>query len=113
VVRHHRGLLDGFFVLEGFDFGVGALHSVIGRSETERRTGDQHDRPVLGRATRCGWWSASRDLRRVPRWYATWLSALYLGIVLLLVALIARGRLDRVAGQGRPAHLARRAGAWH
>ena len=27
----------GFFVLEGFDFGVGALHPFIGRSETERR----------------------------------------------------------------------------
>ena len=27
----------GFFVLEGFDFGVGALHMLIGRSETERR----------------------------------------------------------------------------
>ena len=27
----------GFFVLEGFDFGVGALHRVVGRSEAERR----------------------------------------------------------------------------
>ena len=27
----------GFFVLEGFDFGVGALHMLIGRSETGRR----------------------------------------------------------------------------
>ena len=27
----------GFFVLEGFDFGVGALHRLIGKTETERR----------------------------------------------------------------------------
>ncbi len=27
----------GFFVLEGFDFGVGVLHTIIGRTETERR----------------------------------------------------------------------------
>ena len=27
----------GFFVLEGFDFGVGVLHRFIGRDETERR----------------------------------------------------------------------------
>ena len=27
----------GFFVLEGFDFGVGMLHAFVGRSETARR----------------------------------------------------------------------------
>ncbi|HEX6931014.1 MAG TPA: cytochrome d ubiquinol oxidase subunit II, partial [Streptosporangiaceae bacterium] len=27
----------GFFVLEGFDFGVGMLHGVIGRDEPGRR----------------------------------------------------------------------------
>ena len=27
----------GFFVLEGFDFGVGALHTIVGRTDTERR----------------------------------------------------------------------------
>ena len=27
----------GFFVLEGFDFGVGALHAVVGRTDVERR----------------------------------------------------------------------------
>ena len=27
----------GFFVLEGFDFGVGALHHAVGRDDLERR----------------------------------------------------------------------------
>ncbi len=27
----------GFFVLEGFDFGVGMLHAVLGRNDLERR----------------------------------------------------------------------------
>ena len=27
----------GFFVLEGFDFGVGALHKIVGRTDLERR----------------------------------------------------------------------------
>ena len=27
----------GFFVLEGFDFGVGALHTVVGKTDLERR----------------------------------------------------------------------------
>ena len=36
-----------------------------------------------------------------PAWYATWLSALYLGIVLLLVALIARGVAFEWRSKGR------------
>ncbi|RPI10076.1 MAG: cytochrome d ubiquinol oxidase subunit II, partial [Actinobacteria bacterium] len=27
----------GFFVLEGFDFGVGALHTFVGKTNLERR----------------------------------------------------------------------------
>ena len=30
-------LWTGFFILEGFDFGVGMLHSLIGRDEAGRR----------------------------------------------------------------------------
>ena len=30
-------LWTGFFVLEGFDFGVGMLHDVVGTDEAERR----------------------------------------------------------------------------
>jgi len=39
----------GFFVLEGFDFGVGALHTIVGRTDTEQRVDkvnarvDDHD----------------------------------------------------------------------
>src|SRR5580658_670484 len=60
----------GFFVLEGFDFGVGMLHSFIGRTDLERR--------VL--VNTIG-----------PGWDATWFSALYLAVVILLAALMARG----------------------
>ena len=44
----------GFFVLEGFDFGVGALHMVVGRTEigTPRRASTRSARS--GTATRCG-----------------------------------------------------------
>ena len=91
----------GFFVLEGFDFGVGALHRVIGRSEDERRTAISTIAPfwdgnevwlVVGTAA---------IFAAFPAWYATWLSALYLGIVLLLVALIARGVSLEWRGKGR------------
>ena len=30
-------LWTGFFILEGFDFGVGMLLPILGRDETERR----------------------------------------------------------------------------
>ncbi len=81
----------GFFVLEGFDFGVGALHMVIGRTETERRV-------VIN--TIGPWWDGNEVWLIVagaalfaafPGWYATMFSALYLALVLVLLALMARG----------------------
>jgi cytochrome bd ubiquinol oxidase subunit II len=81
----------GFFVLEGFDFGVGALHRFIGTSETERRVCINTIGP---------WWDGNEVWLIVagasmfaafPNWYATLFSALYLALVLLLVALFGRG----------------------
>ena len=51
-------LFLGFFVLEGFDFGVGMLMAPLGR--VAKGDPDQHRRAVLntigpsGTATRCG-----------------------------------------------------------
>jgi cytochrome d ubiquinol oxidase subunit II len=81
----------GFFVLEGFDFGVGAVHRFIGSSEIERRVCINTIGP---------WWDGNEVWLIVagasmfaafPGWYATMFSALYLALVLLLVALFARG----------------------
>ena len=81
----------GFFVLEGFDFGVGVLHCSIGKTETERRV-------VIN--TIGPWWDGNEVWLIVagasmfaafPGWYATMFSALYLALVVLLVALFARG----------------------
>jgi cytochrome bd ubiquinol oxidase subunit II len=81
----------GFFVLEGFDFGVGVLHRVIGRDEPERRVAINTIGP---------WWDGNEVWLIVagaamfaafPGWYATMFSALYLALVLVLVALFARG----------------------
>jgi len=81
----------GFFVLEGFDFGVGALHSVVGKTDLERRVAINTIGPfwdgnevwliVAGGAT----------FAAFPAWYATWFSALYLALVLVLFGLIVRG----------------------
>ena len=46
-----------------------------------------------------------------PAWYATWLSAGYLAVMLLLVALIVRGVSFEFRGQGGAPTLALRSGA--
>ena len=95
----------GFFVLEGFDFGVGALHAVIGRSETERRTAINTIAPFWDGNEVWLVVGAAAIFAAFPAWYATWLSALYLAVLLLLVALIARGVSLEWRGKGR-------AGSW-
>jgi cytochrome d ubiquinol oxidase subunit II len=81
----------GFIVLEGFDFGVGMLHRVVGRTEPEHGA-------VLGSVGPL--WDGNEVWLIVggasifaafPAWYATWFSAGYLALMLLLVALIFRG----------------------
>jgi cytochrome bd ubiquinol oxidase subunit II len=89
----------GFFVLEGFDFGVGVLHTLVGRSDGERRA---------ALATIGPWWDGNEVWLIVagagmfaafPGWYATMFSALYLALLLVLVALIARGAAFEFRGK--------------
>jgi cytochrome d ubiquinol oxidase subunit II len=81
----------GFFVLEGFDFGVGMLHTIVGRTDAERR---------YALSTIGPWWDGNEVWLIVagagmfaafPGWYATMFSALYLALLLVLIALMARG----------------------
>jgi cytochrome d ubiquinol oxidase subunit II len=80
----------GYFVLEGFDFGVGILLPVLGRDDTERRVlintigplwdGNEVWLLVAGGAT----------FAAFPEWYATMFSGFYLALFLILVSLIVR-----------------------
>jgi cytochrome bd ubiquinol oxidase subunit II len=80
----------GYFLLEGFDFGVGVLLHLVGRDEAERgrmlRTigpvwdGNEVWLLVAGGAT----------FAAFPQWYATLFSGFYLALLLILVALIVR-----------------------
>ena len=84
-------LWTGYFVLEGFDFGVGALLPVLGRDELDRRVmlrtlgplwdGNEVWLLVAGGAT----------FAAFPEWYASMFSGFYLALLLILVALIVRG----------------------
>ena len=81
----------GFFILEGFDFGVGALHRFVGRSDTERRVAINAIGPVWDGNEVWLIVAGAATFAAFPSWYATWFSAGYLALLLVLVALIIRG----------------------
>jgi cytochrome d ubiquinol oxidase subunit II len=84
-------LYTGFFVLEGFDFGVGILLPFLGKNDTQRRTiintigphwdGNEVWLIAAGGAT----------FAAFPNWYATLFSGFYLPLFLVLIGLIIRG----------------------
>ena len=81
----------GFFVLEGFDFGVGMLLPVLGRDEASRRVLINTIGPVWDGNEVWLIVAGAAMFAAFPGWYATLFSALYLALVLVLLALFARG----------------------
>jgi cytochrome d ubiquinol oxidase subunit II len=94
-------LWTGFFLLEGFDFGVGMLHGVLGRDETERRTAINTIGPLWDGNEVWLIVAAAGMFAAFPAWYATMFSGFYPVVVLLLVALIARGVSFEYRGKGQ------------
>jgi cytochrome bd-type quinol oxidase subunit 2 len=84
-------LWTGFFVLEGFDFGVGILRGVVGRTDVERRVAINTIGPLWDGNEVWLIVAAASMFAAFPSWYATMFSGFYVALVLLLVALIARG----------------------
>ncbi len=84
-------LWTGFFVLEGFDFGVGMLHGAVGKDEAGRRAAINTIGPLWDGNEVWLIVAAAAIFAAFPGWYATMFSAFYLALVLLLVALIIRG----------------------
>ena len=81
----------GYFALEGFDFGVGMLLPVLARDETERRVLINTIGPVWDGNEVWLLVAGGATFAAFPRWYATLFSGFYLPLLLILVALIARG----------------------
>src|SRR5215472_11803208 len=84
-------LWTGFFILEGFDFGVGMLHDLVGRDEAERRAAINTIGPLWDGNEVWLIVAGAAMFAAFPGWYATMFSAYYLALVLLLASLIARG----------------------
>jgi cytochrome bd ubiquinol oxidase subunit II len=84
-------LWTGFLVLEGFDFGVGMLHGVVGRDEAGRRVAIGTIGPVWDGNEVWLIVAAAGMFAAFPGWYATMFSGFYLALLLLLAALIVRG----------------------
>jgi cytochrome d ubiquinol oxidase subunit II len=84
-------LWAGFFVLEGFDFGVGMLHRVVARDEPGRGQALETIAPFWDGNEVWLVVAAAGTFAAFPGWYATMFSAFYPVVVLMLVALILRG----------------------
>lgn len=81
----------GYFVLEGFDFGVGMLLPVLARDDTERRVMINTIGPVWDGNEVWLITAGGATFAAFPEWYASLFSGFYLALLLILVALILRG----------------------
>jgi len=81
----------GYFFLEGFDFGVGILLPVIGKSDADRRVMVNTIGPVWDGNEVWLLTAGGAMFAAFPEWYATLFSGFYLPLLLILVALIVRG----------------------
>ena len=85
-------LWAGYFLLEGFDFGVGMLLPFLPRRGSER------ERSIMFEAIGPVWdgnevWlvvAAGATFSAFPLWYATMFSGFYIALLLILVLLIVR-----------------------
>ncbi|MDM4719158.1 cytochrome d ubiquinol oxidase subunit II [Micromonospora sp. WMMA1363] len=84
-------LFTGYFILEGFDFGVGMLLPVLGRDDRERRVLINTIGPVWDGNEVWLLTAGGAMFAAFPEWYATLFSGFYLPLLLILLALIARG----------------------
>jgi cytochrome d ubiquinol oxidase subunit II len=84
-------LFVGYFVLDGFDFGVGMSLPFLGRDDTDRRVLINTIGPVWDLNETWVIVAGASLFAAFPEWYATLFSGFYLALLLILLALIARG----------------------
>ena len=90
-------LFTGFFILEGFDYGVGML--MFGRSENERTQLIRSIGPVWDANEVWMITAGGASFAAFPHFYATMFSTFYLALFLMLLALILRGVAFELRGK--------------
>ncbi len=84
-------LFIGYFVLDGFDFGVGMSLPFLGRKDVDRRVLINTIGPVWDLNETWVIVAGAALFAAFPEWYATLFSGFYLPLLLILLALIVRG----------------------
>lgn len=84
-------LFVGYFVLDGFDFGVGMSLPFLGKDDVDRRVLINTIGPVWDLNETWVIVAGAALFAAFPEWYATLFSGFYLALLLILLALIVRG----------------------
>lgn len=84
-------LFVGYFVLDGFDFGVGMSLPFLGKNDVSRRQVINTIGPVWDLNETWVIVAGASLFASFPEWYATLFSGFYLPLLLILLALILRG----------------------
>ena len=93
-------LWTGYFILEGFDFGVGALLRLVGKDEKGRRVLINTIGPIWDGNEVWVVSAGAATFAAFPEWYASMFSGFYLALLLILVCLIVRGVAFEYRGKG-------------
>ncbi|GHD39194.1 cytochrome d ubiquinol oxidase subunit II [Mycetocola manganoxydans] len=81
----------GYFVLDGFDFGVGMSLPFVSKDDTDRRVVINTIGPVWDLNETWLIVAGASLFAAFPEWYATLFSGFYLPLLIILIALILRG----------------------
>lgn len=81
----------GYFVLDGFDFGVGMSLPFLSKDDTDRRVLINTIGPIWDLNETWLIVAGASLFAAFPEWYATLFSGFYLILLVILLALIARG----------------------
>ena len=96
-------LFVGYFVLDGFDFGVGMSLPFLSKDDTDRRVIINTIGPVWDLNETWVIVAGAALFAAYPEWYASLFSGFYLALFLMLMALIARGVAFEYRGKGETA----------
>jgi cytochrome d ubiquinol oxidase subunit II len=96
-------LFIGYFVLDGFDFGVGMSLPFLGKDDTDRRVLINTIGPVWDLNETWVLVAGASLFASFPEWYASLFSGFYLALLLILAALIVRGVAFEYRGKGETA----------